>query len=78
MEPIRCKTCGNPLGDKYAAFTYLRRTITLKAGENRDSLMRNRPIDYRFDATLEKVFDVLALPKYCCRKDIMTAWTPDY
>lgn len=78
MEPIRCKNCGAPLGDRYKAFEYLYRTLALKAGENRDTTLENRPIDYTFDVHAEPIFTMLAIPpeNYCCRIAIKTAWVP--
>ncbi|MEM3062026.1 MAG: hypothetical protein QW303_00580 [Nitrososphaerota archaeon] len=79
MEPIRCYTCGFPLGDKYNLFIYLRQIYITRAMKEsgREIPINNQPLDYELNVKLESIFKFLNLNNYCCRTVLLTIWKPE-
>tara|TARA_Y100000996_G_scaffold357044_1_gene298158 strand:+ start:262 stop:522 length:261 start_codon:yes stop_codon:yes gene_type:complete len=73
LIPIRCFTCGNPIGDKWTCFvdTIIEKKNSSK--EKKQSELDIEYIDITDDGSIEKsiegqVLDELDISKYCCRR----------
>tara|TARA_B110000285_G_C15133571_1_gene625315 strand:- start:2663 stop:2923 length:261 start_codon:yes stop_codon:yes gene_type:complete len=73
LIPVRCFTCGNPIGDKWEYFvdTLIEKKNASK--EQKDSEVDIQYIDIKDDGSITKsiegeTLDELELHKYCCRR----------
>lgn len=69
--PVKCFTCGNIIGNKYAH--YLEKVAEIKKDKNIDE----ENIEYLTNEHMEKsvegqVLDMLKLTKQCCRRHMLT------
>ena len=77
MEPVRCFTCGFPIGNIKDAFDYMRR---LKLAELREKNPQyNSHVTYNAmnpfpEAELDDVFEALGVErkKYCCKTRLVS------
>jgi DNA-directed RNA polymerase subunit N (RpoN/RPB10) len=70
---MRCYKCGNPLSSIKQAFDKMRQIKTVASESSSDSThVGKRMVDATQDLTLEDVFEILHLERYCCRTHIST------
>jgi DNA-directed RNA polymerase I, II, and III subunit RPABC5 len=78
--PIRCYTCGKPVGNKWEAYQELVQKIKTDAASKRDPEVIDHG-EFHIQAggipdgkkTPEgKAMDILGLERYCCRRMLLT------
>ena len=69
--PIRCMNCGNPLADLWR---YYQKRVRELRGASANALLTPMYIDGNTipDTPENKVLNELNLPRYCCRKHLLT------
>ena len=71
---MRCYQCGNPISNIKAAFDKMRQIKTIESESKSDSThVGKRMVDATQNLTLEDIFEILQLKRYCCRTHILTA-----
>ncbi len=73
LIPVRCFTCGNPVGDKWGYFVDTMIEKKNASKEKKDSQMDIQYIDIKDDGSIKKsiegeILDELEMHKYCCRR----------
>ena len=74
--PVRCFTCNNMIGDKWAPYIRMVQSEKEKNKDNVDDTMDIQYINIEDGDKVEKsieghVLDTLGLHKYCCRRIIL-------
>ena len=74
--PVRCFECGNPIDDKYEAFSYMRMLVELE--NDQTTHIDKRILDTQPTRSLDKVLNALRIrpQKYCCRTRFLTTVLP--
>ena len=73
LIPVRCFTCGNPIGDKWEYFVETMVERKKDSKEKVESEVDIQYIDIKDDGSITKsvegeILDELELHKYCCRR----------
>jgi DNA-directed RNA polymerase subunit N (RpoN/RPB10) len=73
LIPVRCFTCGNPIGDKWEYFVETMVERKKDSKEKVESEVDIQYIDIKDDGSITKsvegeILDELGLHKYCCRR----------
>ena len=73
LIPVRCFTCGNPIGDKWGYFVDTMVERKKDSKEKVESEVDIQYIDIKDDGSITKsvegeILDELGLHKYCCRR----------
>tara|TARA_B110000902_G_scaffold34575_1_gene36744 strand:+ start:100 stop:360 length:261 start_codon:yes stop_codon:yes gene_type:complete len=73
LIPVRCFTCGNPIGDKWEYFVETMVERKKDSKEKVESEVDIQYIDIKDDGSIKKsvegeILDELELHKYCCRR----------
>ena len=66
--PVRCFTCGKPIGWLYAEYLKRTKDYTEEHGEINTLNLSSHEIK---PTKLATVMDELGLPRYCCRKEFL-------
>lgn len=73
LIPVRCFTCGTPVGDKWKFFVKEMNSKKNGSNEKVNSELDIEYIDIKDDGSIKKsiegeILDELELHKYCCRR----------
>ena len=73
LIPVRCFTCGTPVGDKWKFFVKEMNAKKNGSNEKVNSELDIEYIDIKDDGSIKKsiegeILDELELHKYCCRR----------
>ncbi|NBQ43370.1 MAG: hypothetical protein EBU23_13030 [Mycobacteriaceae bacterium] len=73
LVPVRCMTCGCPVGDVAPAFARERAARARAAFGARGAVPTQAMIDANISVPCGDILDRLAVTADCCRKTLMTA-----
>jgi DNA-directed RNA polymerase subunit N (RpoN/RPB10) len=75
LTPIRCKTCGVPIGDVAELFRHMRAKLARAELDKNKAVATKAAIVPDLQIDCSEIFDKLGIPKerYCCRMSLATA-----
>jgi DNA-directed RNA polymerase subunit N (RpoN/RPB10) len=72
LVPIRCFTCGLPIGDVSAIYRYHKDRLCRSEQKRLGITEKALDIDPRVNIDMEKILDALQIKKLCCRAHLIT------
>lgn len=72
FEHLRCSNCGNDIGSIYCLFREMKQHLYLKELAKNKTQSNNIQLDNNINIDLQEIFDILHVPRYCCRNRMAT------
>ncbi len=74
IVPVRCPSCGMPIGQVEPVFIELQKEKMKKTLEEYDTLPSKASANLNIEADCEDIFNLLIINNLCCRMHIMSTF----